>query len=268
MPTLCVVRPPADRAQLAPLVANGQTPQKRAVRASLLLRLADHVRPSQMATRLALSRNHVHDWRRRYVAQGVGGVRHDAPRPGRHQRITAARVATMVEATLTTRPPAATPWRTRTMATAPGISEGMVRRIWHQHGRPPHRVTRFKWAQDPRFVDKLRDVVGLYLNPPDQAVVFCGDEKRGIQALDRTRPVLPLLRNVPERHTHDDLRHGTTCLYAARRLLDGAGLGTCRPQRDTTEFVRCLDPIEAAPPADHTAHVILDPVSTHQRPPV
>ena len=163
MPTLCVVLPRADRAQLAHLVAQGQTPQKLAVRASLLLMLADHVRPSQIATRLALSRNHVHYWMRRYVAQGVGGALHDAPRPGRHKRITAERVATIVEATLTTRPPAATHWSTRTMAKAHGISEGMVRRIWHQHGLQPHRVTRFKLSTDPRFVDKLRDVVGLYL---------------------------------------------------------------------------------------------------------
>jgi hypothetical protein len=125
----------------------------------------------------------------------------------------------------------------------------MVRRIWHQHGLQPRRVTRFKLSKDPRFVDTLRDVVGLYLNPPDKAVVFCVDEKSGIQALDRTRPVLPLLRKVPERQTHDYIRHGTTCLYAALRVLDGAVLGTCRPKRDTKEFVRFLDRIDDVPPA-------------------
>src|ERR1700681_315200 len=119
-----------------------------------------------------------------------------------------------------------------------GISEGMVRHIWHQYGLPPHRVTCFKWSKDPRFVDTLRAVVGLYLNPPDNAVVFCVDEKSGIQALDPTRPVLALLRKVPERQTHDYIRHGTTCLYAALRVLDGTVVGTCRPKRDTKEFVR------------------------------
>ena len=235
MPIVCVVLPASDRAQLAQVVANGNTPQKRAVRASILLMLADHVPPSQIARRLALSRNHVHDWTRRYVAAGVGGVLH---------------------------------WSTRTMAKAQGVSEGTFRRIWHQHGLQPHRVTRFKLSKDPRFVDKLRDVVGLYLNPPDKAVVFCVDEKSGIQALDRTRPVLPLMRNVPERQTHDYIRHGTTCLYAALRVLDGTVFGTCRPKRDSKEFVRFLDQIEVATPADQAIHVILDNLSTHKSPPV
>jgi transposase len=268
MPTLCVVLPAADRAQLAQVVANGNTPQKLAVRASILLMLADHVRPSHIATRLALSRNHVHYWVRRYVAAGVGGVLHDAPRPGRRKRITAEQVAAIVDATLKTRPPAATHWSTRTMARAQGVSEGMIRRIWHQHGLQPHRVTRFKLSKDPRFVEKLRDVVGLYLNPPDKAVVFCVDEKSGMQALDRTRPVLPLLRKVPERQTHDYIRHGTTCLYAALRVLDGAVLGTCRPKRNTKEFVRFLDRIEAATPTAEAIHVVLDNLSTHKSPPV
>ncbi len=266
-PTLCVVLPAADRAQLSDVVANGNTPQKLAVRASILLMLADHVRPSHVAARLALSRNHVHYWIRRYVAAGVGGVLRDAPRPGRRRRITPEHVAAIVEATLTT-PPAATHWSTRTMAKAQGVSEGTIRRIWHQHGLQPHRVTRFKLSKDPHFVDKLRDVVGLYLNPPDKAVVFCVDEKSGIQALDRTRPVLPLLRHVPERQTHDYIRHGTTCLYAALRVLDGAVFGSCRPRRDSQEFVRFLGRIDKATPPDQAIHVILDNLSTHKSPPV
>jgi transposase len=268
MPTLCVVLPPADRAQLADVVANGNTPQKLAVRAQILLMLADHVRPSHIATRLALSRNHVHYWVRRYLAQGVSGVLHDAPRPGRRKRITPEKVATIVNATLTTTPPAATQWSTRTMARAQDVSEKTIRNIWHQHGLQPHRVTRFKLSKDPHFVDKLRDVVGLYLNPPEKAVVFCIDEKSGIQALDRTRPVLPLRPGVPERQTHDYIRHGTTCLYAALRLLDGAVLGTCRPKRDTKEFVRFLGRVEQATAPDQAIHVILDNLSTHKSPPV
>ena len=210
-PTVCVVLPPADRAQLARVVANGNTPQKRALRASVMLMLADHERPSAVAERFGLSRNQVYLWTQRFLEAGLPGLLHDAPRPGRRKRITPAHVATVVEATLHTRPLAATQWSTRTMAQAQGISEATVRRIWHQHGLQPHRVTRFKLSKDPQFVDKLRDVIGLYLHPPKKAVVFCVDEKSGIQALDRTRPVLPLQPGLPERQTHDYIRHGTTC---------------------------------------------------------
>lgn len=268
MPTLCVVLPAPDGAQLRTLVANGNTPQKLVVRAQILLMLADQVRPSQVATRLRLSRNHVHYWVRRYIALGVPGVMRDASRPGRKKSITPAQVAAIVNATLTTTPPGRTHWSTRTMARAHGVSEKTIRNIWHQHGLQPHRVTRFKLSKDPHFVDKLRDVVGLYLNPPEKAVVFCVDEKSGIQALDRTRPVLPLRPGVPERQTHDYIRHGTTCLYAALRVLDGVVLGECRPKRDAKAFVRFLDQLEAATPAGDAIHVILDNLSTHKSPPV
>ncbi len=192
MPTLCVVLRAQDRAQFRTIVANGNTPQKHAIRAQILLMLADQVRPSHVATRLGLSRNHVHYWVQRYVAGGVPGVMRDASRPGRQKRITADQIAAIVNATLMTTPVGRTHWSTRTMARAHGVSEKTIRNIWHQHGLQPHRVTRFKLSKDPHFVDKLRDVVGLYLNPPEKAVVFCVDEKSGIQALDRTRPVLPL----------------------------------------------------------------------------
>lgn len=268
MPKVCLVLPPTDRAQLTAIVGNGNTSQKIAVRARILLLLADRVRPSHIATRLALSRNHVHYWVRRYVAQGVGGVLRDASRPGRRKQITAEQVAGIVNATLTTVPAGKTQWSTRTMARAQGVSEKTIRNIWHQHGLQPHRVTRFKLSKDPHFVAKLRDVIGLYLNPPEKAVVFCVDEKSGIQALDRTRPVLPLRPRIPERQTHDYIRHGTTCLYAALRLLDGVVLGACRPKRDTKEFVRFLTGVEQATAADATIHVILDNLSTHKSPPV
>ncbi len=268
MPKVCLVLPPTDRAQLTAIVGNGNTSQKIAVRARILLLLADRVRPSHIATRLALSRNHVHYWVRRYVAQGVGGVLRDASRPGRRKQITAEQVAGIVNATLTTVPAGKTQWSTRTMARAQGVSEKTIRNIWHQHGLQPHRVTRFKLSKDPHFVAKLRDVIGLSLNPPEKAVVFCVDEKSGIQALDRTRPVLPLRPRIPERQTHDYIRHGTPCLYAALRLLDGVVLGACRPKRDTKEFVRFLTGVEQATAADATLHVILDNLSTHKSPPV
>lgn len=268
MPRVCVVLPASDRAQLARVVVNGNTPQKLAVRASVVLMLADRVRSSHVAERFGLSRNQVYLWTARYLAAGVPGLLHDAPRPGRRKRITPAQVATMVEATLQTRPPAATHWSTRTMAKAQGVSEATVRRIWHQHGLQPHRVTRFKLSKDPQFVDKLRDVIGLYLHPPKKAVVFCVDEKSGIQALDRTRPVLPLRPGVPERQTHDYIRHGTTCLYAALRVLDGVVLGDCRPKRNSDEFVRFLTRLDRTTPAAQAIHVILDNLSTHKSPTV
>ena len=268
VPKLCVVLSTTDRAQCAALAAKGTTPQKVALRARILLMLADHVRPSHIADRLAVSRNHVHYWTQRYVAHGVRGVVRDAPRPGRKKQLTADRIATIVNATLTTTPPGHTHWSTRTMARAHGVSEKTIRNIWHQYGLQPHRVTRFKLSTDPHFVAKLRDIVGLYLRPPEKAVVFCVDEKSGIQALDRTRPVLPLQPRIPERQTHDYIRHGTTCLYAALRLLDGVVLGACRPKRDTKEFVRFLSRMEASTAADHDIHVILDNLSTHKSPPV
>jgi transposase len=268
MPKLCVVLAPADRAQFATLAAKGTTPQKLAIRARIMLMLADHARPSHVAARLAISRNHVHYWVRRYVTQGVSGVVRDAARPGRKKRLTPERVAAIVTATLTTTPPGRTHWSTRTMARAQGVSEKTIRNIWHQYGLQPHRVTRFKLSKDPQFVAKLRDVVGLYLHPPEKAVVFCVDEKSGIQALDRTRPVLPLRPHLPERHTHDYIRHGTTCLYAALRLLDGVVVGACRPKRDTKNFVRFLNRIDQTTPTDQAIHVILDNLSTHKSPPV
>ena len=267
-PKLCVVLPAADRAQFATMAAKGTTPQKVALRARILLMLADRVRPSHIAERLVVSRNHVHYWVRRYVMQGVGGVVRDASRPGRNKRLTPERIATIVNATLTTTPVGRTHWSTRTMARAQGVSEKTIRNIWHQHGLQPHRVTRFKLSTDPHFVAKLRDIVGLYLRPPEKAVVFCVDEKSGIQALDRTRPVLPLRPRIPERQTHDYIRHGTTCLYAALRLLDGVVLGTCRPRRDTKEFVRFLDRVDHSTAPDLAIHVILDNLSTHKSPPV
>lgn len=267
-PKVCVMLPPAERAQLTTIVANGNTPQKLAIRARLLLMLADRVRPSSIARQLALSRNHVHYWLRRYLALGASGVLRDAPRPGRKKRITPEQVAAIVNATLTTTPLGHTHWSTRTMAAAHSVSEKTIRNIWHQHHLQPHRVTHFKLSKDPHFVDKLRDVVGLYLNPPEKAVVFCVDEKSGIQALDRTRPILPLGPGIPERQTHDYKRHGTTCLYAALRLLDGSVFGTCRPKRDTKEFLRFLNTLDDATDPVLALHVILDNLSTHKSPPV
>ena len=156
----------------------------------------------------------------------------------------------------------------RALAEAQRVSDGTIRKIWRQHGLQPHRVGQFKLSTDPHFVEKLRDVVGLYLNPPANAVVFCVDEKSGIQALDRTRPVLPLRPGVPERQTHDYVRYGTTTLYAALRVLDGVVIGECRRRHRSQEFVQFLRRLDRATPPDQPLHLILDNLSAHKSPQV
>jgi len=267
-PTLCLVASPGDRAQLEALVANGRTPQKTAVRARIVLMLVNRVKPAQVARTLGLSRMRIRLWAQRYFTMGVAGLLHDATRPPGRRPLSPERIATIVEMTLRTKPAHATQWTTRTMAKAVGISEAMVRRIWHQHGLQPHRVDSFKQSRDPRFVEKLRDIVGLYLQPPMKAVVFSVDEKSNIQALDRTRPVLAMQPHVPERQTHDYIRHGTTTLFAALRVLDGVVIGECHARHRAKEFIAFLKRLDRETPADLALHLIVDNSSTHKSPPV
>lgn len=264
LPTVCVIASRACRSQLSQVVLNGNTPQKLVARARAILGLADRQRPSVVARQLAVSRNQVHRWVQRYLAGGVEALLTDAPRPGGQVPLSPAQVAAIVTATLTTRPAAATHWSTRAMAKAQAVSEKTVRRIWHQHGLQPHRVESFKFSKDPHFVEKLRDVVGLYLNPPDRAVVFCVDAKPNIQALDRTRPVLPLQPGLPERQTHDYRRHGTTTLFAALRVLDGVVIGECRARQRAREFVAFLKRLDAVTDPAMALHLILDNASAHK----
>jgi len=267
-PTYCLVASAADRAQLEALVANGRTPQKTALRARIVLMLVNRVKPSHVARTLGLSRMRIRLWTQRYVATGIGGLLRDATRPPGREPLSPERIAAIVEMTLRTKPVHATHWTTRTMAKAAGISEAMVRRIWHQHGLQPHRVERFKQSKDPRFVEKLRDIVGLYLHPPARAVVFSVDEKSNIQALDRTRPVLALQPHVPERQTHDYIRHGTTTLFAALRLLDGVVIGECHARHRSKEFITFLKRLDRETQTGLDLHLIVDNSSTHKSPPV
>jgi transposase len=205
-------------------------------------------------------------WRERFLALRMAGLAKDAPRPGRLPRISEAQIRAVIEATLHTTPPAATHWSTRTMAAAQGVSEATVRRIWHQHRLQPHRTKTFKLSRDKRFVEKLCDVVGLYLNPPDKALVLCVDEKSQIQALDRTQPGLPLKRGRCGTMTHDYKRHGTTTLFAALSLLDGRVIGDCMPRHRHQEFIRFLKQIDAATPPALELHLIVDNYGTHKHP--
>lgn len=257
---------PEDRALLEGLVRGRNTAQKVALRARIVLCAAEGQSNAGLAKQLGVTRPTVLVWRRRYAKAGVAGLLKDAPRPGRRKRIGAQQVAAIVNATLHTTPRAATHWSTRSMARAQGVSEATVRRIWHAHGLQPHRTETFKLSRDPHFVRKLRDVVGLYLNPPDKALVLCVDEKSQIQALDRTQPSLPLRPGIPARQTPDYVRHGTTTLFAALNVLDGTVIGHCQPRHRNTEFLAFLERVDRVVPRRREIHLILDNYGTHKHP--
>jgi len=257
-----------QRKRLEFLVRAGTTPQKLVQRARIIL-LAAAGRPNAaIAREVGTSRPTVLLWRERFTRGGVPGLSYEKPRPGRKPAIGPDRIKAVVDATLQTTPPAATHWSVRTMAKAQGLGHTTIHRIWRQHGLQPHRVETFKLSKDPRFVEKLRDVVGLYLDPPDKALVFAVDEKSQIQALDRTAPLLPLRPGLPARQTHDYHRHGTTTLYAALSMLDGAVIGECLPRHRGREFIRFLRRLDRETPAEVDLHLIVDNASTHKSPPV
>jgi transposase len=220
------------------LAASGKTPQKIALRARLILLTAEGRANHAIAKELKVSRPTVILWRSRFVQRGVQGILNDAPRPGRRKAIGAETVKRVVEATLHTTPPAATHWSVRSMAHAQGLSRMTVQRIWKQHGLQPHRVENFKFSKDPRFVEKLRDVVGLYLNPPGRALVLSVDEKSQIQALDRSQPLLPLRPGIPARQTRRVLRASSYILTVRRKIAIVPPESTsspmiARPQEET-----------------------------------
>jgi transposase len=227
---------------------------------------ADGVMNKDIAVQLETTRPTVQLWRQRFLALRLPGLQKDAPRPGRIPSIPPEKIAGVVEATLHSTPANATHWSTRTMASAQGISEASVRRIWRQHNLKPHLVKTFKLSRDKRFVQKLHDVVGLYLNPPEKALVLCVDEKSQIQALDRTQPGLPLKQGRCGTRTHDYKRHGTTTLFAALSMLDGTVIGDCMPRHRHQEFIRFLKKIDGETPVGLDLHLIVDNYSTHKHP--
>ena len=257
---------PHDRALLDALVQSGQTPQRTALRARIILGAAAGRANHRLATELGISRPKVLRWRQRFAEAGVAGLLKDAPRPGRHQQLGAKKIEAIVTATLHTTPRDATHWSSRTMARTHGVSAATVQRIWRAHGLQPHRSERFKLSRDPEFIPKLRDVVGLYLNPPEKAMVFCVDEKSQIQALDRTAPVLPLRPGIPARQTHDYIRHGTTTLFAALNVLDGTVIGSCKARHRHVEFMAFLEQLDRATSRRVALHLILDNYRTHKHP--
>ena len=258
----------SQHADLEALVRSGKTPQRVVARAMIVLAASEGTSINAIARQFGISRPTVYLWRTRFQEAGVLGLVQDAPRPGRRPALSPEKIAAVVDATLHTTPPDATHWSVRTMAKAQGLSHAVVHRIWRAHGLQPHRVDTFKLSRDPDFVKKVRDVVGVYLHPPDKAVLFCVDEKPQVQALDRTEPVLPLRPAIPARQTHDYIRHGTTNLFAALNVLDGTVLARCAPRKRHSEFLAFLSQLDRAVPRRHEVHLILDNYGTHTHPKV
>ncbi len=254
--------------RLEQLIQSGKTQQKIVLRARIVLLAGQGMPNNAISQQVSASRPTVLLWRGRFAQFGVPGLMRDAKRPGRKRALSAEKVKAVVEATLQTTPPDATHWSLRSMAKAQGLSRMAVQRIWKAHKLQPHRVETFKLSRDPQFVEKVRDVVGLYLNPPDKALVLSVDEKSQIQALDRTAPLLPLRPGIPARQSHDYKRYGTTTLFAALSLLDGKVIGECLPRHRSREFIRFLEKIDSETPAGLDLHLIVDNYSTHKSPPV
>jgi transposase len=241
------------------------TAQALAQRARLVLACARGHTNTQVARDLRLTKQTVGKWRSRFLATRLDGLL-DEPRPGAPRRISDAAVEHMVTLTLEAKPRDATHWSTRAMAGRCGLSQSTVSRIWRAVGLQPHRTEAFKLSKDPLFVEKVRDIVGLYLDPPDRALVLCADEKSQIQALDRTQPLLPMRPGQAERRTHDYARHGTTSLFAALDVKTGTVIGRCHRRHRAVEFRKFLDAIDEAVPPELAIHLILDNYATHKTP--
>jgi len=235
-------------------------------RSRIVLLAADGQQDKQIAAKLRITPEKAARWRNRFLEGGLSALEKDAPRPGRPRTITTAKIRAVVEKTTQEKPSNATHWSTRTMAKAMAVSEKTVRRIWHQYGLKPHLFRTFKVSNDPLFVDKLEAVVGLYLNPPEHAIVLCGDEKSQIQALDRTQPGLPLKRGRCGTMTHDYKRNGTATLFAALNTLDGTVISMFDDRHRHQEWLKFLKVIDRVTPPGKQIYLIVDNYATHKHP--
>jgi transposase len=252
-----------DRVTLQGWADRRKTAQALAKRARIILQAAAGHNSTAIAGALKLDLNTVLKWRRRFVERGVDGLL-DEPRPGQPRKLSDAQVEDVIRRTLESKPAGATHWSTRSMAQATGLNQTAVSRIWRAFALQPHRSESFKLSKDPLFIDKVRDIVGLYMNPPDRALVLCVDEKSQIQALERTSPLLPLRPGQAERRAHDYKRHGTTSLFAALDTRTGAVLGKTFRRHRAQEFRQFLDLIDQNVPTELEVHLILDNSSTHK----
>ena len=254
-----------ERAQLEAWARRRSSAQALAARSRIVLLAAEGHNNTEIALRLGVHRPMVRKWRARFAEHRLDGLT-DEPRPGRPRTVTDEHVEEVIVKTLETKPKDATHWSTRSMAKEVGLTQSAVLRIWQAFGLQPHRQETWKLSTDPQFIDKVRDVVGLYLNPPERAVVLCVDEKSQIQALDRTAPILPMLPGVPERATHDYRRAGTSSLYAALDLTTGKVIGRLHARHRAIEFKRFLQTLDREVPDHLDVHLVLDNSSTHKTP--
>ncbi|HJS90557.1 MAG TPA: IS630 family transposase [Steroidobacteraceae bacterium] len=256
-----------ERNRLLEWTRRQKTSQALALRARIVLASQEDLSNSEIARQLRIARGTVGKWRARFATARLDGLL-DEPRPGAPRTISDEKVERVIAKTLHEQPNDATHWSSRMMAKATGLSQTGVMRIWHAFGLQPHRTETFKLSTDPLFIEKVRDIVGLYLNPPDRALVLCVDEKSQIQALDRTQPILPMMPGVPERRTHDYSRHGTTTLFAALNIATGKVIGEVHRRHRAKEFLAFLRTIDEATPAKLDVHLVMDNYGTHKTPSV
>jgi len=257
----------AQRAELDRLIRRRKTAQSLALRARIILACDEGISNLEVARRLHTTGGTVGKWRRRFCERGLDGL-YDEPRPGAPRTVDDDKVEEIVVKTLENKPKDATHWSTRAMAEEAKVSQSTVVRIWHAFGLKPHMEDTFKLSKDPFFIEKVRDIVGLYMNPPEHAVVLCVDEKSQVQALDRTQPLLPMTPGYPERRSHDYVRNGTTSLFAALDVATGNVIGTCHRQHRQQEFISFLRTIEKNVPQDQEVHLVMDNYGTHKTPKV
>lgn len=252
-----------EHEQLTSIVRSRSLPHGLVTRAQIVLMAAEGVISNEIAKKVGLSAQSVCKWRQRYLQQGISGL-HDELRPGRPRSVSDEQVATLIRKTLNTKPKDGTHWTIRSMAKETELSRPTVHRVWKAFGLQPHRQRHFKLSTDPFFVEKLRDIVGLYLNPPDKAMVLCVDEKSQVQALDRTQPLLPMGLGYVEGVTHDYVRHGTTTLFAALDIATGKVLTRCKRRHRHQEYLQFLKYIDQNVPEDLDIHLVVDNYATHK----
>ena len=255
---------PLEKDQIRQWLGAHGTPQQVALRCRIILGAAEGQSDGTIAARLSVNRKTVMLWRTRFCEKRLDALWEIAPGRGRKPTYSADKVAAIVEATLQTKPEGMTHWSCRTMAGSQGISKSTVNTIWQAHNLKPHRVETFKLSRDPRFLEKMTDVIGLYLNPPEKAIVLCVDEKSQIQALDRTQPGLPIKKGRCGTMTHDYKRNGTTTLFAALEILEGKVIGQCYPRHRNQEFLKFLRMIDKEFPGKVPLHLVMDNYGTHK----
>ena len=257
-----------DHEQLEKWIRSPTTSARLILRSRIVLMAAENKHDIEIARSLGISRHTSRLWRKRFIIDGLAGITHDAAGRGRKTTISERKIKSIVDTTLHSNPENATHWSTRSMAQKHHVSPKTIHRIWQRFNLKPHLIETFKLSKDKHFFEKLEDVVGLYLNPPDKALVFCFDEKSQIQALDRTRPILPLAPGIPAKQTHDYIRHGTTTLFAALSMLDGTVIGECMPRHRHQEYIKFLNTFSEEIPEGKELHLIVDNYATHKHPKV